>query len=65
MKIAIIGTGYVGLVTGTLFGVGLTLAGVPRLGGIHVGVVGLGLNVAIAIGGSLLVASDRKRGASA
>lgn len=55
----------VGLVVGTLFGVGLTLAGVPRLGGIHVGVVGLCLNAAIAVGGSLLLASDRRRGALA
>jgi Na+/proline symporter len=42
-----------GLVVGTVFGVGLTLAGVPRLGGVHVGVVGLGLNVAVAVVGTL------------
>jgi len=34
-----------GLVVGTLFAVGLTLAGVPRLGGMHVGILGLALNV--------------------
>ncbi len=43
-----------GLVVGTLFAVGLTLGGVPRLLGVHVGVVGLGLNAAIAAIGSVL-----------
>jgi hypothetical protein len=38
-----------GIVVGTLFAVGLTLAGVPRLGGVHVGVIGLGLNAAIVV----------------
>ena len=46
-----------GLLVGTAFGVGFTLFGEPRLGGIHVGVVGLALNVAIAIGGSLMTAN--------
>ena len=41
-----------GLLVGTAFGVGLTLAGVPRLFGVHVGVVGLALNVATAVLGS-------------
>jgi Na+/proline symporter len=41
-----------GLVVGTLFAVGLTLGGIPRLLGVHVGIVGLGLNVLIAVVGS-------------
>jgi len=43
-----------GIVVGTGFSVGLTLAGVTRLGGIHVGVAGLVLNVSVAVLGSLL-----------
>jgi Na+/proline symporter len=34
-----------GIGVGACFAVGLTLAGVPRIGGMHVGVLGLGLNV--------------------
>ncbi len=41
-----------GLVVGTVFAAGLTLADVPRLGGVHVGIVGLGLNLVVAVGGS-------------
>jgi Na+/proline symporter len=41
-----------GLVVGTLFSVGLTLAGVTRWGGVHIGMVGLALNAAIAVVGS-------------
>jgi Na+/proline symporter len=47
------GATLAGLVVGTAFAVALTLAGVPSLGGIHVGVVGLALNTAIAVLGSL------------
>ena len=42
-----------GLLVGTVFAVGLTLTGVSRLGGVHVGVVGLCLNGAVAVLGSL------------
>ena len=42
-----------GLVTGTAFAVGLTLSGVAQWGGVHVGVIGLGLNGAIVVVGSL------------
>ena len=41
-----------GLLAGTLFSVGLTLFGIPRIGGVHVGVVGLGLNLLVAVSGS-------------
>lgn len=47
-----------GLLIGTLFAVGLTLAGVPRLWGMHVGVVGLGLNLVVAVLGSLWESSS-------
>ncbi len=43
-----------GIVIGTLFSVGLTFAGIPRIEGVHVGVVGCLLNTAVAIIGSLL-----------
>ncbi len=52
------GATLAGLIAGTAFSVGLTLWGIPRLGGIHVGVVGLALNIAVAVGGSL--ASSRR-----
>ena len=52
------GPTLLGLVLGTLFGVGLTLAGVPRLGGVHVGVVGLLLNLFVAVVGSLVLRRD-------
>jgi Na+/proline symporter len=42
-----------GIVVGTLFSVGLTLSGVTRLGGVHVGVVGCALNAMVAVVGSL------------
>jgi SSS family solute:Na+ symporter/sodium/pantothenate symporter len=41
-----------GLVVGTAFAVGLTLAGLPRLAGVHVGVIGCALNLLVAILGS-------------
>jgi len=46
------GATLAGLAVGTCFSVGLTLAGEPRLLGIHVGVVGLALNAAVAVVGS-------------
>jgi SSS family solute:Na+ symporter len=49
------GPTLVGLLAGTLFAVGLTLMGMPRLWGVHVGVVGLGLNLGLAVLGSLWV----------
>ncbi|MBW2271677.1 MAG: sodium:solute symporter family protein [Deltaproteobacteria bacterium] len=51
-----------GLVAGTCFGVGFTVAGIPRMGGIHVGVLGLAVNLAVAVAGSLL--PPRSGGAS-
>ncbi|MEE8581430.1 MAG: sodium:solute symporter family protein [Myxococcota bacterium] len=47
------GPTLVGLLLGTLFSVALTSADVTRLAGIHVGVVGLALNVSVAVLGSL------------
>jgi Na+/proline symporter len=44
-----------GIVVGTLFSAGLSLAGLPRLGGVHVGVVGCALNALVAVGGSLFL----------
>jgi Na+/proline symporter len=38
-----------GLLAGTIFAVGLTLAGVAKWGGIHVGVIGLGLNFLVVV----------------
>ncbi|MHA7838546.1 MAG: hypothetical protein ACX98W_13910, partial [bacterium] len=49
-----------GVAIGTLFAVGLTLAGHPRISGIHVGVLGCLLNAVVAVSGSL-VGSDRDR----
>ena len=43
---------FAGLTLGTLFAVGMTLAGVPRLSGVHIGIVGLVLNTTIAVLGS-------------
>jgi Na+/proline symporter len=50
-----------GLLVGTAFGVGFTLAGVPRMAGVHVGIVGLGLNLVVAVGASLLPRQTRPR----
>ena len=41
-----------GLAVGTVFAVALTLFGVPLIAGVHVGVVGLVLNVGVAVAGS-------------
>jgi Na+/proline symporter len=46
---------FAGILVGTLFSAGLSLAGVPRLGGVHVGVVGCALNALVAVIGSLLL----------
>jgi len=51
-----------GLAVGIVFGVGGTLLGWPRLGGVHVGVIGLGLNGAVVLVGSCLTpARDGER----
>lgn len=54
----------VGILVGTLFAAGLTLSGTSRLGGVHVGVVGLALNTVIAVLGSYGM-DGRQRAASA
>ena len=46
------GPALAGVLAGVAFGVGLTLADIPRIGGVHVGVIGLGLNLLIAVAGS-------------
>ena len=43
-----------GLLVGTVFSAGLTLAGITRVGGAHIGMVGLLLNTTVAVVGSLL-----------
>ena len=45
------------MIAGTLFAVGLTLAGIPKWAGLHVGVLGLGLNLTIVVIGSLAARS--------
>ena len=47
------GPTLLGLVVGTTFSVGFTFWGVSRVGGVHIGILGLGLNAAIAVLGSL------------
>jgi Na+/proline symporter len=42
-----------GLVIGTAFSVAMTLAGVPRIAGVHVGLVGCGLNIGVALAASM------------
>ncbi len=42
-----------GLLVGTAFAVGATLSGTSRLGGVHVGVIGLGMNGMVCVLGSL------------
>ena len=44
-----------GIVAGTLFSVTLTFSDVTRIGGVHVGLVGCGVNVVVACLLSLLV----------
>jgi Na+/proline symporter len=48
-----------GLLAGTVFAVGLTLTGVPKLFGLHVGVIGLALNASVVAVGSLLPTKTR------
>ena len=38
-----------GIVVGTVFAVGLTLGGVAQIGGVHVGVIGLGMNAGVVV----------------
>lgn len=45
-----------GLLLGTLVAAGAALAGVKRVGGVHVGVLGLGLNLALVVGWQWLAA---------
>ena len=47
-----------GIVLGTLFSVGLTLAGIARVSGVHVGVIGCVLNTVVAVGGSILMGEE-------
>jgi Na+/proline symporter len=42
-----------GLLVGTVVAVGLILLGVKRIGGVHVGIIGLGFNVIVSVVGSL------------
>jgi Na+/proline symporter len=42
-----------GLLVGTVVAVGLILLGVRRIGGVHVGIIGLGFNVIVSVVGSL------------
>jgi Na+/proline symporter len=46
-----------GILVGTAFSAGLTLAGVTRIEGLHVGVVGCALNAFVAVCGSLFLRS--------
>ncbi len=48
-----------GLIVGTLFSAAFTFAGIPRIEGVHIGVVGGLLNSLVAIGGSLVGPSAR------
>jgi len=52
-----------GIVVGTALSAGLALAGVSRVGGVHVGVLGLALNLAVCVVGTL--ASPRHAGVGA
>ena len=54
-----------GLVVGTLFSVSLTLGGQGRLLGVHVGILGVAINFAVAVLGSLWLAPRRATGAAA
>ena len=48
------GPTLLGLVLGTVFSAGFTFGGVSRVGGVHIGIIGLALNIAIAVVGSTL-----------
>ena len=49
-----------GVVVGTLLAVGLNLAGVPRIAGVHVGVIAVAVNAAVAMGGSVLLRGPQR-----
>jgi SSS family solute:Na+ symporter/sodium/pantothenate symporter len=51
----------VGLVVGSLIAVAGVFLDVKRIGGVHTGVIGLALNIAIATAGSLLSSSPPAR----
>lgn len=55
------GPTLLGLVVGTVFSVGFTFGGVSRVGGVHIGMIGLGINVAIAVLGSALRSTDERQ----
>lgn len=44
---------FAGILVGTLFSAGLSLAGVTRIEGVHVGVVGCAINALVAVAGSV------------
>ncbi|MBC8188691.1 MAG: hypothetical protein H8E78_10905 [Proteobacteria bacterium] len=52
-----------GILVGTIFSAGLSLSGIPRIEGVHVGVVGCALNALVAVLGSLW--TSRREPASA
>ncbi len=52
-----------GILVGTIFSAGLSLSGIPRIEGVHVGVVGCALNALVAVLGSLW--TSRRQPASA
>lgn len=53
---------FAGVIVGTAFSAALSLAGVTRLDGVHVGVVGCALNALVAVAGSLCF--DRRASSS-
>ncbi|MCP4038110.1 MAG: sodium:solute symporter family protein [bacterium] len=55
----------VGLLVGTVFGVGLTLFGVPRIYGVHTGIVGLALNASVVVVGSKALGAPQTQVTSA
>ena len=56
---------FAGLIIGTGFSAGLSLAAVTRLGGVHVGVVGCALNALVAVVGSLVLGPASTQSAEA
>ena len=57
MHITVIGTGYVGLVAGTVIATTAVFVGSPRIYGFHSGTLSLGVNLLVAIAGSWLVSA--------
>jgi len=53
-----------GVVVGTTFSVALTFSGMPRIEGMHVGVLGCLLNILVAVGGSLITGRSGHRSAA-